>query len=269
MKTKKAKILVLVSGLIAFLMGVFFLGVVPAYAGGSDSEPLYTVSVDGIYLPDGETFQDNGHVNVRTNQGDRGIHFESLNNQPSGQWIGQSFLPWEAFGFDVDTLCVTWVQLSQYNEHFGEGGQKPVGLGCTPSTPEPTPSATPTVTPEPTPTATPEPTKTPEPTPTATPTPTVTPEPIPTTTPEPTKTPEPTATSNPTVTPEPSSIPVVTPETPASAVPVVVPTTAKSLAATGTHQGDNLPGLLITGAVGTVLGGIILIGLAFTRKSSK
>lgn len=106
----------------------------PASATGSDSPTPYTVGLHGVQLPDGQTYQDNGHVNVSANQGDKGIHFESRNNQPSGKWIGQSFLPWEAFGYDTKTLCVTWVQLSQYNEHFGEGGQAPVGKGC--STPE-------------------------------------------------------------------------------------------------------------------------------------
>ena len=123
-RIKKLLFVLLVSvGITAFPTATF--------ATGSDSPTPYTVDATGVTLPAGATFQDNGHVNVKTNQGDKGIHFESLNNQPSGQWIGQGFLPWSAFGFDTATLCVTWVQLSQYNEHFGEGGQSPVGIGCT------------------------------------------------------------------------------------------------------------------------------------------
>ncbi len=134
-----------------------------AYAGGSDDPTPYTVTTEGVQLPDGVTFPDGGHVNIKSNQGDRGIHFESLNNQPSGKWIGKSFLPWEAFGLDVSTLCVTWVQVSLYNEHFGEGGQSPIGKGCEPcptpsstATPTPTETVTPTLSPTP-PTPSPKP----------------------------------------------------------------------------------------------------------------
>lgn len=101
-----------------------------AHAGGSDAPTPYTVDAVGITLPAGVTFPDNGHVNIKTNLGDFGLHFESLNNQPSGQWIGQSHLPWSAFGLDPAKVCVIWVQVSMYNEHFGEGGQPPVGAGC-------------------------------------------------------------------------------------------------------------------------------------------
>lgn len=261
-KTKGFRAIVV--GLVMSLLGVLALGASPAFAGTSDSATPYTVTVDGIYLPDGETFQDNGHVNVRTNQGDRGIHFESLNNQPSGKWIGQNFLPWGAFGFDPTSLCVTWVQLSQYNEHFGEGGQTPVGLGCTPSTPEPTPTMTSTPEPTRTPEPTPEPTKTPEPTPEPTKTPE--PTPVPTTTPEPT----PTVTVTPTSTPEPTSTPAVSPvNTPSntpSNTPVAVTKSASTLANTGT---DFKFGFLFGGAV-LLFGGISLILLHLSsRKTSK
>src|SRR6478735_2698952 len=134
------------AGIIALLMGFVLVGgsllagTAPVYAGGSDAPTPYTVSAAGITLPGGATFQDNGHVNVKTtNQGDKGIHFESLNNQPSGQWIGKSFLPWSAFGYNSDTICVKWVQVAGYNEHFGEGGQAPVGPGCESTPPSSTP----------------------------------------------------------------------------------------------------------------------------------
>ncbi|QWY84085.1 hypothetical protein SEA_A3WALLY_278 [Microbacterium phage A3Wally] len=93
--------------------------------GVSDGVTPYSVTKDGITLPAGCFFEDNGHVNIKTSAGPKGIHFESRNNQPSGQWIGQSFLPWSAFGLSGD-FCVSWVQMSAFNEHFGEGGQKPV-----------------------------------------------------------------------------------------------------------------------------------------------
>lgn len=115
----------------ALLVGAgAFGGMSAAYAAGSDDPTPYTVADTGLTLPAGQTFVDGGHVNVRTNQGHRGMHFEALNNQPSGKWIGQNFLPWDAFGFDTDTLCVEWVQVGEFNEHFGEGGQEPVGRGC-------------------------------------------------------------------------------------------------------------------------------------------
>lgn len=123
-----------------------------APVGGSDAPTPYTVDAAGITLPAGATFVDGGHVNIRTSSGSYGIHFEALNNQPSGKWIGASFLPWSAFGLDPSTVCVEWVQIAEFNEHFGEGGQTPVGVGCT-VTPEPSPSPTssPTITPQPSP----------------------------------------------------------------------------------------------------------------------
>ena len=40
------------------------------------------------------------------------------------------FLPWSALGLDTATLCVEWLQTDLYAQHFGEGGQAPVGNGC-------------------------------------------------------------------------------------------------------------------------------------------
>lgn len=132
----------------------------PAFAGGSDSPTPYTVDETGITLPKDVYFEDNGHVNTNGSAGGKGIHFESLNNQPSGVWIGKSFLPWSAVGLKCGDV-VTWVQLSQYNEHYGEGGQPPVTVSC--GTPTPTPTPTETSTPTPTPTPTDTPTSTPVP----------------------------------------------------------------------------------------------------------
>lgn len=147
-----------------FAAGIVVLS--PVIAGTSDSPTPYSVTAEGIMLPAGATFQNGGHVNIRTSTGSYGVHFEALNNMPSGKWIGQSFLPWSAFGLDSVTTCVEWLQLAEYNEHYGEGGQPPVGNGCEPVTPdpEPTPTLEPTPAPEPTPTpSTSEPTPAPEP----------------------------------------------------------------------------------------------------------
>lgn len=111
--------------LVLAILGLFIA--TPAYAGGSDSPTPYTVDQTGITLPEGVTFPDGGHVNITSTSGGHGIHFESLNNQPSGQWIGKSFIPWSAFGLDA-AECVSWVQISLYDEHFGEGQQPPVCL---------------------------------------------------------------------------------------------------------------------------------------------
>lgn len=131
---------------VALTLGL--LGAIPAmaWAGGSDSTTPYSVTKNGISLPSGDTFPDNGHVNIRLTDGtSKGIHFESLNwpaDHPKKFYIGKDFLPWSAFGLDKDEVCVKWVQISLYNEHFGEGGQEPVGKGCKKETPTPTPTPT-------------------------------------------------------------------------------------------------------------------------------
>lgn len=100
-----------------------------AFASGSDAETPYTVTTEGLQLLQDVTFPDNGHVNIRyttsTGEYTTGIHFESLNNQPSGVFIGVDFLPWKNL-IPYQNFCITWVQVSMYNEHFGEGGQEPI-----------------------------------------------------------------------------------------------------------------------------------------------
>ncbi len=121
-------------------LGLAVVGSSTAYAGGSDSPTPYTVDQTGITLPAGDTFRDNGHVNIRTNLGNPGLHFEGkcINRtdaecagarHAAAQFIEKSFIPWSAFGLNGE-FCVSWVQISQYNEHFVEGGQAPVGMGC-------------------------------------------------------------------------------------------------------------------------------------------
>lgn len=174
-----AIVLTLVVGLIATAR--------PASAAGSDGPTPYTVTAEGITLPEGVTFPAHGHVNWRTSWAQHGVHFDPNNNQPGGVYIGKSFLP-----FNLEPgECVTWVQVSMYEPHFGEGGQEPI---CKPKTPTEEPTTPPTEPP-----CTEEPTEPPTEEPT---TPPVTEEP----TEEPT---EPPATEEPTEPPtsEPTPVP--------------------------------------------------------------
>lgn len=132
------KILAVVIAAVVLAMAGLSFG--SANAVGSDGPTPYTVNASGVTLPAGETFQANGHVNIKyVVDGDhavktKGIHFDPNNNQPGGAWIGKSNIPWSGFGL-TGKFCVTWVQVAGYNEHFGEGGQQPVCVGDTPTTP--------------------------------------------------------------------------------------------------------------------------------------
>lgn len=130
------------------LIGSVLLAPAATATGGSDAATPYDVSSHGLTLPDGATFADGGHVNIRFTTPDgtedsASIHFESQNDQASGEFVGERYLPWSQL-IDADGYCVTWVQVGGYDEHFGEGGQKPV---CSDSEPpqEPTPSDEPVV----------------------------------------------------------------------------------------------------------------------------
>ncbi|HLS72886.1 MAG TPA: hypothetical protein VK046_03890 [Actinomycetaceae bacterium] len=118
------------------LVAALFLILTPAAAlAGSDAPTPYQVTTEGVHLPAGDTFPAGGHVNVRYFDGDgiqrtAGIHFDANNNQPGGAWIGESFIPWSAFG--ITEGRITWVQIHGYNQHFGEGGQKPIPVGPKP-----------------------------------------------------------------------------------------------------------------------------------------
>jgi len=123
MKTRLAAI-----ALIAFAL--VSATALPASAAGSDGPIPYTVTASGLTLAAGDTFPDGGHVNIRYTDS-RGaaqsasVHFESQNNQPSGAFIDTSYLPW-SYLISSPSYCITWVQVSLYEEHFGEGGQAPV-----------------------------------------------------------------------------------------------------------------------------------------------
>ena len=246
----------------------------PAFAGGSDDPTPYTVDRAGITLPAGRVFQDNGHVNIRWDGGAKGLHFEAKcatrtdaecagDRHAAAQFIGKSFLPWSAFGLTDE--CVTWVQISDFNEHYGEGGQPPVCL--VEETPCPSPTA-----PTSEPSKTPEPTSTPSPSisPSSEPTPSVEPtsEPSETPTPSPEPTTSATPSARPSTSPSPSSAPSHAPSTSPSdspsstSAPIPSPATSDAtsprtrtteLAKTGASSPGALIVAIALGAVGTVL----------------
>jgi len=207
------------------------LVVVPtaAVAGGSDSPTPYTVTAAGLTLPVGAVFDEYGDINYTVTALDGsarhtfGVHNEVPHNGkwPAGRYVGRSTYAWtdhpDFASYFPGGYCVVWVQVSGYDEHFGEGGQPPV---CTtdPTDPTPTPSPTPT---DPTVDPTPEPSPTPtEPTVDPTPTPTPT---------EPTVDP---------TTPVPTPGPTTTPLTPTDPGRPIDPTTPPTTpAGPGTTQG--------------------------------
>lgn len=169
---------------------------------GSDSPTPYTVTADGVTLPEGTVFPAHGHVNYRTTERSGGVHFDPNNNQPGGAYIGVGFFPIAL----APGECLVWVQVSLYDEHFGEGGQPPV---CRPAVVELTPEPIPEPSSTPTPTLPQKPSPTEEPTwgPSEQPTDTPSPGPV---VPAPKPNGEPTSAPSPGV---PLSAPPVTPPT--------------------------------------------------------
>ncbi|WP_141692851.1 hypothetical protein [Leifsonia xyli] len=98
----------------------------------------YHVSVDGVTLTDGSTFPANGDVNYRTTSRSSGMHFDPNNNQRGAAFIGKTFLPIKL----APGECIVWVQYSNTNYHYGEGGNAPV---CKPGSPSASTIATPKV----------------------------------------------------------------------------------------------------------------------------
>ncbi|WP_456845331.1 hypothetical protein [Cellulomonas sp. P5_C6] len=128
----------------ALLTAALVLLPTAAHAAGSDDPTPYTVTATGLQLPAGTTFEENGHINYKVTQldggGEKSFNVHQAvphNNQwPQARYVGQSYYPWTdhpqfAASFPGG-YCITWVQVSLYNEHFGEGGQAPV---CTPTDP--------------------------------------------------------------------------------------------------------------------------------------
>lgn len=239
----------------------------PAAAGGSDAPTPYTVTAEGITLPEGVTFPAHGHVNWKTSWAQHGVHFDPNNNQPGGKYIGQSFLP-----FNLEPgECVTWVQVSMYEPHFGEGGQEPI---CKPKTEEPpvvTPPTDPPVTDPPTeePPCTEEPTEPPttEP-PTEEPTEPPVTEP-PTTEPPVTQPPteEPTIeppTEEPSPTPttdRPQPQPSLTPSVTTSVIPAVAPSPRSAAPAKASTPTESLAHTGADFTLAIVAGGLVTAGV--------
>ncbi|NNH07017.1 hypothetical protein HLB10_07900, partial [Cellulomonas fimi] len=105
-----------------------------ATAGGSDDPTPYTVTADGLTLPEGRTFVENDHVNVRyVVDGvtlSAQLHVQAATAQ--GAVAGRSDVLWSELGLPAGR-CITWVQVSGFNEHFGEGGQRPVCSAAPPA----------------------------------------------------------------------------------------------------------------------------------------
>lgn len=101
----------------------------------------YIVTPSGVQLPEGQTFQAHGHINIKITTADgqyirdAGIHFDPNNGQPGGQFIGQSFYPVNL----ADGECIGWVQVHGFNYHFGESGEEPICGTETPVIPGPQP----------------------------------------------------------------------------------------------------------------------------------
>ena len=233
-----ALVLVAALGLTAVLVGVGALVASSARAASDDPTP-YTVTRDGLSFP--SPLQAHSHINVRTADGvTHGLHMDPNNGHPGASWVGQSFVPWSAFG--ITDGCVVWVQWSGAAEHFGEGGQEPVCLSTPQHTHKPhhtkephpcptTPAPTPTATPSPEPTVTPTSSPEPEPEPSPEPTVTATPEPEPTVTAEPTVEP----------TPEPSSTPTVAPPAPTPSASSAPTPSASSASPSSTPSPTSVP----------------------------
>ncbi len=136
---------------VALVPAVGLVAAAPALAAGSHAPTPYAVTADGLTLPEGSTFADDGHVNVRYvvdgRQRPAHAHFEAKCITRSdaecagarhelAQRIGERFLSWDAMGIPQDA-CITWVQMSAFNEHFGEGRQQPVCRTAAPAEPAP------------------------------------------------------------------------------------------------------------------------------------
>ena len=135
-----------VMGKMITAVGLVLAGLVlatPAYA----NTATFTVDEAGIHLS--KPLPDNGHINIRTASGSYNLHIEGkcVNRTDAecagkvgndAKMLGKKFIPWSAFyGFKASNVCVSWVQVSTENYHFGEHGEAPVG--CAPK-PTPTPS---------------------------------------------------------------------------------------------------------------------------------
>jgi len=240
--------------IVATVVAVAVMFAAPAWGTGSGDPTPYTVSRDGLTFP--SPLHAHSHINVRTADGvTHGLHIDPNNGHPGASWVGQSFVPWSAFG--ITDGCVVWVQWSGASEHFGEGGQKPVCLHTPHHTKEPHPCPT---TPAPTPTATPTPestaSSTPTSSPTASPSPgseadTTPPVPAPSaSSPSTSSTPTPSSVPSPIPAPNPTSASAASSASPSPVIPSQVLSTANP---TPTPTLTGAPELAATGVDGAVL----------------
>lgn len=123
------------------LLGITLMCFTIAGSAAATAEPMgpYIVTEAGITLPEGATFPDGGHVNVNSEPNAWNMHFEAKcidrtdyecagKIHDDAQYIGASFIPWSAFGL-TGKFCVTWVQVANYDYHFGENGEDPLCIG--------------------------------------------------------------------------------------------------------------------------------------------
>lgn len=219
-----------------------------ATAGGSDDPTPYTVTSSELELPAGDTFGEHDHVNVAYTTafgtGSANLH-TGIPGSPGADVIGQGEVSWSRIGVPTGA-CITWVQVSGFNEHFGEGGQSPVCTDApTPTvpTPEVTPTPTETVAVVPTPAATP--TASPEVSASATPTVTPVSEVLPTSE----------ASATPSSTTVTTAGPTATPVTEVLAAP----TTQAGVVTEVLAAGDSSGALASTGSQGALL--ILTVGV--------
>ena len=85
--------------------------------------PNYTVTEEGVQLPEGYKFEAHGHINIKWVDEDgehsANMHFDPNNNQPGGYYIGKSFFPFSSLIKNFDKCPqVTWVQVHGWNYHY-------------------------------------------------------------------------------------------------------------------------------------------------------
>lgn len=110
------------------------------------TDPYYTLSSSSVNLSGGRTWPANSHMNFQWIQYadyrgtgsyrsrpsywtviSGGIHLDPNNNQPGGAYIGKNSIPFSAGApLPASGYCIIWVQVAEYNVHYGEGGQGPV-----------------------------------------------------------------------------------------------------------------------------------------------
>ena len=132
-------------------------GAASAHQNSEPKTPTFTLTNIGIDLQQ-STLEDNGHINIKLSSGKEiNIHVERKcadvadgkhpecgssdasvpNKTDVARLIGKTLIPWSVFGTKVASdSCITWVQVSTENYHFGEHGEKQFCLTDEEPTPE-------------------------------------------------------------------------------------------------------------------------------------